>query len=237
MYSSLVLAVIALWPTQDPTWRDIVQPGFKDLSFVGTVLQADSRELKKISSDFAASYRLLNDDVSAKLKEPFMIRMEAHVEDTNVLFVENGTRRLFKVPNISKVENVSSAPGKRQSLLDFGILTPSLFESLFDAKFVRQDRESGDWVFDLTYKEPSFDDTSRQRIWVENQKHYTTKRMWFAQDGHQMATFLYQSPVLQNGVWIPSKVVVKNVDDRVAGITEYKSVRVNTGLSDQPFHF
>ena len=102
---------------------------------------------------------------------------------------------------------------------------------------IRQDRATGELVFDLTYKEPSFDDTSRQRIWVDSQKHYTTKREWFAQDGHAMATFLYQDPMLQNGVWFPSKVVVKNVDDQVAGITQYTSVKVNSGLTTRPFQF
>lgn len=239
MFASFLFAAAISSSAPAYSWHDIVQTNFQDSSFVGKVLSANSKELKKISADFAASYRLLGSDVNAKIKEPFMLRMDAHIEDTEVQFVENGGRRLFKIPrsHLSKVEDVSTAPGKRQTVLDFGLLTPSLFENLFDAKFVRQDRGTGELVFDLTYKEPSYDDTSRQRIWVDSQRHYTTKREWFAQDGHAMATFLYQDPMLQNGVWFPSKVVVKNVDDQVAGITQYLSVKVNSGLTSKPFQF
>jgi outer membrane lipoprotein-sorting protein len=231
----------AIFATSAPayTWRDIVQPGFRDITFVGKAVTASKRELKKISTDFEVSYRLLGSEVHAEIKEPFMLRMESRVEDTEVQYIQNATKRTFRVPrsNISKVENIADAPGKRQTVLDFGILVPSLFETLFDGNYVRTDRETGDLVFDLTYKKPLYDDSSRQRIWVDTQRHFVKKREWFAQDGHQMATFIYEDARLQNGIWFPSRAIVKNVDNAVAGVTEYSKVSVNSGLADRDFKF
>ncbi len=112
-----------------------------------------------------------------------------------------------------------------------------MFEERFDATFVRQDRETGDLVFDLTYKKPKYHDTSRHRVWVDPQKKYITKRVWFAQDGHEMATFIYEDPEEQNGIWFPSQATVKNVDDHVAGVTRYTKMNINVGLSDKLFDF
>lgn len=239
MINSLILASVVLAQAQTFTWHDIVQPGFQDSTFVGKAVTANSKELKKISSDFAISYKFLGQEVHAMLKEPFMLRLDVTIEESKLQCIYNGSRRVFKVPQsrLSKTENLSDSPGKRQTALDFGILTPSLFESLFDATFVRIDRESGDLVFDLTYKHPAFDDTTRHRVWVDSQRKFITKRVWFAQDGHEMATFLYENPQSQGGVWFPTRAVVKNADNVIAGVTEYESMKINSGLSGRPFQF
>jgi len=239
MISAFILATAAISSGPAYTWHDIVQTNFQDSTFVGKAVTANSSELRKISSDFAVSYRFLGSEVHAMVKEPFMLRMEANIEDTRVEYIENGGHRVFKIPQsrLSKTEDVSDSPGKRQTILYFGILTPSLFETLYDGAYVRTDRGTNDLIFDLTFKRPAFDDSSRQRVWVDPQKRYVTKREWFAQDGHEMATFLYEDPQFQNGVWYPTKAVVTNVDARIAGITRYESVKVNSGLSSQPFQF
>lgn len=131
-------------------------------------------------------------------------------------------------------ENLAGGPGKRQTWLDFGLLTRSLLEDLFDAKFVRLDRATQDWVFDLTYSS-DFRDTSRHRIWVDRDKKYITKREWYNQKGKQLATFYYEEPKEIDGIWVPTKVTVKNVDNVVAGVTEYSKIRVNAGLSESLF--
>jgi outer membrane lipoprotein-sorting protein len=219
------------------TWQDIVQPNFKDCTFEAKVISANEKELKKISRDFAASFKFTF--IRAQVKEPFMVRLESKVEGTDIQYIENGGRRMERIPkvNFRRIEDVSHAPGKRQTVLDFGVLTPSLFDSLYDANFVRVDRETNDLVFDLTYKHPEFTDTSRQRVWVDPQKRYITKRVWFAQDGHEMATFIYQDPKEQSSVWFPSEATVKDVDGEVAGVTRYSKMNINVGLSTQPFQF
>jgi outer membrane lipoprotein-sorting protein len=97
------------------------------------------------------------------------------------------------------------------------------------------DRATNDYVFDLTYFQPKWDDTSRHRVWVDPEKRFTTKREWYSQHGRHLATFYYEKAVLQAGVWMPTVVTVRNADNKVAGVMEYTRVKVNGGLNDSLF--
>ena len=211
-----------------------VQTKLKDVSFVVKVGSSNQKELAKINKDFAQSYRFKQTNVFAK--DPFKLRLEAMVEDQSVLFILNGTSRWIKVPSarISTKENLAKSPGKRQTWLDFGILTSGLFSGLYDAKFVRSDRETGAAVFDLTY-EPSLEDTTRQRVFIEPGKKVVSRREWYGQDGKLKAIFTYENPVQKSGVWISSKLTVTNADGKVAGVSSYTDLKVNSGLSDSLF--
>ncbi|HZH97552.1 MAG TPA: outer membrane lipoprotein-sorting protein [Fimbriimonadaceae bacterium] len=237
MMSLLAVAALTLvQPAQKYDVDDIVQKSFRDATFVARIIKGSQKELKKINDDFAYSYRFTF--MKAQVKEPFMVRLESTVEDTNLLYIINGDRKKYSIPRIkiNKTENISLAPGKRQTPMDFGILTPSLFKGDFMvANFQRVDRESGDLVFDITYVKPKLDDTSRHRVWIDKDKKYITKRVWFSQEGRQLATFLYDQPKQDGGVWFPSRCTVKNVEDNVAGVTQYESIKINTGLSDSLF--
>jgi len=62
-----------------------------------------------------------------------------------------------------------------------------------------------------------------------------TKREWYNQSGRQLATFIYDDPKQENGVWLPTRLTVKNTDDIVAGVTRYQSIKVNVGIPDSEF--
>lgn len=226
--------LIASTTSADPQISDVFQKNFKDASFGGTIEQVNQSELVKIKKDFGNNYRVK--DTKVQLKEPHMLRFQAKVQDTDVLYIINGTRRLAKIPRagINSKDNFDRAPGKRQTLLDFGILTASMFEDPFSAKYVRTDRQNGDYVFDLTFK-TSYNDTSRHRVWVDPEKKFTTKREWYGQNGRFLATFLYEEPVSQNGVWFPTKISVKNVEGKLGGVTKYKNVVINAGIPSSTF--
>ena len=229
-----VLLALATGAAGDPTSSDIVQHGLRDLSFTAYNIKGDQSELAKINKDFGESYRFSSVRIWAK--EPFKLRLESRVKDTEIVYVLNGTTRIFSIPRIRKneKEDLSGGPGKRQTWLDFGLLTNSLLHDFFDAKFVRIDRATHDYVFDLTYSS-TYGDPTRHRVWVDPERKYITKREWFNRYGAQVATFLYENPKEVDGVWVPTKVTVKNVDNVVAGITEYGKIKVNTGLSDSLF--
>lgn len=215
-------------------WQDIVQRGFKDASFTAKTVKGVQKELQKINKDFAYSYRF--DYAEAKIKEPHKLRVESVVEDTRLMYIVSGTKKFYNVGGRLKgTEDVSNAPGKRQTTMDFGVLTPSLFQDPFKATFVRVDRESGDLVFDLTYQTPKYDDTSRHRVWVDKDKRFIKKRVWFSQEGNQLATFTYEAPKNKDGVWFPTKCTVVNNDGKVAGVTEYTKMEINAGIADSVF--
>jgi outer membrane lipoprotein-sorting protein len=217
-------------------WHDIVQTNFKDASFTAKAVKGNQKELQKINKEFAYSYRF--DSMDAKIKEPAKLRVETVVEESRVFYIVSGTKKHYNLGGRAKyTEDVSKAPGKRQTALDFGIITPSMFQDPFVAKFLRVDRDSGDLVFDLTYQTPKYDDTSRHRVWVDKAKRYITKRVWFNQEGGQLATFIYENPKNKDGVWFPTRCTVKNNDDKVAGITEYTKMEINAGIADSVFKF
>ncbi|MBL8064436.1 MAG: outer membrane lipoprotein-sorting protein [Chthonomonadaceae bacterium] len=213
------------------------QSNLRDLSFTAKVLSSKAGELGKINQDFAKSYRFKASNVW--LKEPMKLRMESRVEDTDIYFIVNGGIKLLRIPRakINQRDDVSKAPGKRQTPLDFGLLTPSLFNGFLLSKFIRTE-SSGDLrgcpVFDLTYQ-PKLDDSSRYRVWVDPVKKFTRQREWYSQAGFLMATFVYDQPKEVNGVWIPGRATVKNADGKFAGATEYANVKVNTGLAESLF--
>jgi outer membrane lipoprotein-sorting protein len=233
MITLTLTAALALG-VQTPTIDQYTQSKLEDATFKAKVLKSDQSELRKINDDFGQSYRF--ETTTIRFKEPFKFRLEADVEDTKVLYIINGTTQIIRVPRIrvNQKLDLSKDPGRRQTPLDFGILTPSLFNGLFVAKFVRTDRATGDQVFDVNYN-PVFKDNTRHRIWIDPQKKYVTKREWYHRRGRLQATFIYQEPVQEDGVWLPTKLTVRNVDNKVGGVTAYSDMKVNTGLADSLF--
>ena len=234
MIGTTTLAMVVLSAQVSQNIDSYVQKGFDDASLTARVKYANQKELAKINDDFGKSYRVPYTEI--KVKEPFKLRLETNVEDTKVLYILNGPKLLIRIPRvkINSRQDLSKSPGRRQTLLDFGILTPSLFTGLFQAKFVRLDRATNDVVFDVTYP-AALDDTSRHRIWIDPQKKYVTKREWYSQQGRQLATFFYNEPSNIGGVWMPTKMQVKNVDGVLAGETYYTGLKVNQGLADSLF--
>lgn len=232
MTTILALAALAHAPSENIA--AYVQPNFRDAAFTAKVIQKDENQLKKINDDFGQGYRFTSTNV--RIKEPYKLRLDANVEDTKVSYVVNGLYRHFKIPrlHIDHKDNLSTKPGSRQTTMDFGVLTPSLFADFLDAKFVRIDRATGNAVFDLTYK-PVFNDKTRYRVWLDPEKRYVTKREWYHRKGRFEATFLYDAPITQNGATMPTKLTVKNADDAVAGVTRYDDVRLDQGISDEVF--
>lgn len=230
-----ILALAAVAPAfQATTINAYLQPNFHDATFTAKVVSKDEAELQKINDDFGKAYKV--GYVNVRLAEPFKMRLDSNIEDTKVSYVINGDERHFKIPRlgINKREDLSHKPGSRQTVFDYGVLTPSLFESFLDASFVRIDRATGDAVFDITYK-PIYNDKTRYRVWLDPKTHLVAKREWYHRKGRFVATFLYENPVQVNGAWMPTQLTVKNADDKVGGVTRYDDVKINQGIPDNIF--
>lgn len=238
MTSITLIAALAMSPLpQSVSIDDVWQANLRDASFTARIVQASRSELSKINKDFATSFQLLGNTAPVRLKEPFKLRIETKEGDTTFLFIVNGTTRVSRAPkaNISVRQNLDKSPGKRQTILDFGLLAPSLFRELFKAEFVRMDRATGHAVFDLTYF-PNLRDTSRQRIWVDRDRKFIAKREWYAQqDKRLLATFTYLAPIQDGGIWAPTRLEVRNADNKLAGVMAYEQMKLNTGLAESLF--
>lgn len=227
---------VAPAPELQPSIRSYAQSAFKDAAFSQVKTMANQRELRKINKDFAQSYRFK--DVTVYMKEPFKLRMESKVDGRAIYFILNGPRRMVKIPSagLNTKENLAKAPGKRQTAFDFGIITPAMFNTLFDAKYIRKDSRTGNHVYDLTYKK-GLDDTSRFRVWVDpNKKHLTRQEKYSQNGGHLVFIAEYSSSKQVNGVWFPTVMTVKNSENKVAGKAQVKNLRVNIGLKETLFN-
>lgn len=234
MITALLLTTLL---PQNVAISDVWATNFRDASFTARIVSANKSELGKINRDFSISFQLLGNTAPVRLKEPFKMRLETKEGDTTFLFIVNGTTRISRAPkaNISVRQKLEKTPGKRQTILDFGLIAPSLFKDLFVAEFVRIDRATSCAVFDLTYF-PNLKDTSRQRVWIDRDKKFVVKREWYAQkDKRLLATFFYSAPVNENGAWAPTKLEVRNADNKVAGVMAYEQMHINTGLNDSLF--
>ncbi len=231
---SLLLIAAAALTVQDPRIEDVLPSTFKSATFTAVVGSAKQAELQKINKDFAQSYRFKRMDVM--MKEPFMLHLASKVDDSEIVMVINGVKKAYKIPRagISKTEDNSKSPGKRQTALDFGVLTPGLFDGYLASKYVRTDRRTGEYVFDLTYS-PSFTDESRHRVWIDPKTKFLTKREWYSQKGFLRATFTYSDPVMMGGVAFPTKATVANADNILAGTMNYVDIKMNPSLADSLF--
>lgn len=232
----LIAATLPLLVSQTHSIAEVLPTGFRSATFVTRKLSANQKELGKINKDFGMSYRF--DSMSVSLKEPNKLRLEAKVGDTTFLFIVNGSKKLAKAPRakISVKDDVAGEPGKRQTAFDFGVLTPALMKDYLDAKFVRVDRQNGDYVYDLTYKASTKDET-RHRVWIDPKMKVITKREWYSQMGDKrlMATMVYSDFVTASGVYFPGKYSVFNADGKLAGSLSYDNVHINPELDEALF--
>lgn len=215
--------------------NDYVQNRLHDLRATVKQQTANQRELEKINRDFANSYRIKQ--MTARYKEPSKMRLESKVGVVNVVYIINGNRKHVSAGPIKTTDDISNAPGKRQSLMDFGILTPG-FMKLVNAKFLRYDHEGGVRypVFELTWA--NSDDTSKHIVWMDGKTRTVVKRQWYNQEGKLMAIFYYKNPVeAAPGIWIPTRVEVYNAEGKLGGVTTYVDLHVNEGLPDSLFQF
>lgn len=215
--------------------NDYVQNRLHDLRATVKQQTANQRELEKINRDFANSYRIKQ--MTARYKEPSKMRLESKVGVVNVVYIINGNHKHVSAGPIKTTDDISNAPGKRQSLMDFGILTPG-FMKLVNAKFLRYDHEGGVRypVFELTWA--NSDDTSKHIVWMDGKTRTVVKRQWYNQEGKLMAIFYYKNPVeAAPGIWIPTRVEVYNAEGKLGGVTTYVDLHVNEGLPDSLFQF
>jgi hypothetical protein len=233
--------VVSLWfcanwaMAQSQDIDDYVQTRLQVLRATIRQQTANQRELEKINKDFANSYRIKQ--MTARYKEPTKMRLESKVGVVNVVYIINGNRKHVSAGPIKNTDDISNAPGKRQTLMDFGILT-SGFMKLVHARFLRYDMVGGvrSPVFELTWA--NSDDTSKHHVWMDGKTRTIVKRQWYNQQGKLMATFYYKNPVeAAPGVWVPTRVEVYNAEGKLGGVTTYVDLYVNEDLPDSLFQF
>ncbi|MHB0913381.1 MAG: outer membrane lipoprotein-sorting protein [Armatimonadota bacterium] len=233
--SLLMLAVIAL-PAGSADVRAKVRDatdGFKDIRLTCKVLQANQKELKKIGKDFPKSYEFKSSKVL--FKAPDKMKMEGKLGVVKVRMVINGDQKAIVVPAVhySDKENIAGEPHKRQTELDIGIVTESLWK---DYRVIDTDEEKGSDgpIYRITYVRTNATD-KKQVAWIDARTLKLLKVDKYESDGKLESRYLYMKHQKVGCIWVPTRIEVYNCDNKLAGVTAYEDIKVNTGIPDSEF--
>ena len=207
-----------------------------DFTATVTVIKADQRELAKISRDAGLLYRFHS--VTMRYKEPNQVRIEGAAEGTKFLYIVSGTIQYVAVPRmgIKTRRDNGNAPGKRKSLLDVGLVS-SYYLTYANAEYLRMADVEGTpcAVFKLSYKDQSLD-TAHQIVYIDPKTKVIRRREAYSQAGKIQAIYHYDDvKLVAPGIWFPTQITAENTDLKVAGISAYTNIKVNSGIPETEF--
>jgi hypothetical protein len=230
----LALAVAGAVPARAvPDIHKYTTDSLKSLQCDSVVTYDNQDELKKIGGDFANAYRLHR--MTLSYAQPGKLHLETVVLGAHIAYTINGNTRYTSVPtlHIHRVEDVTGAPRKKQTLLDSGLVPPDLLNE-WQITFVRKD--AGLLVFQIKAKLLS--ERAVDTFWLDPATKTIVKRYNFNQDGKLIKWIAYKDPVqAAPGIYIPSRVEVYNAQNKLAAVTAYRNIRVNMPIDDAIFNF
>jgi len=206
-----------------------VSASLKTLQLSSEIVTENQDELRTIDGDIALAYRLHRGSMA--YEQPGKLRIDASIPHLATgYYIINGNQKLTVAPFVHKVQDTTGAPGKRQTLLDFGLVPPELLAD-YTAKFLR--RDNGLILFQIQPKQAG--ETQKDLVWIDPKTHITTQRYNYNRDGKLVKWFLYKNPRLVGGVFVPTRVELYNPQNKLAGATVYENIRVNLPLSESLF--
>jgi hypothetical protein len=215
---------------------DFAQPGLRDFTASGVVVQKNDAVLNKIGRNFSQGYRVRESLI--RYKEPLKLRVDAKAGFLSVRYVINGTQKATQIPvlHVNKVKNIAGRPGEAQGMLDSGIITPAFLANSIASRFAGRREWEGHTVpvFEFWY---TADKLSRHHLlWMDPDKRFVVRHDVDDRFGHPWVRYLWKQPIQVAGIWVPTRLEVYSADGRLAAVTRYTSVKVNTGLSESLFH-
>jgi len=204
----------------------------RDIALKSVVVERDMAALKKISNEFAQSYRFASSQLY--MKEPDKFRVDSKAGLVGVKYVINGNAKVLKAGVINKRWDITNEPGQRQGGLTIGVLTPS-FVHLVNATAKGEQTVSGRkaLVFDTHFKGKG--KASWYRLFVDPEKHYILRFEQYKPDNSLKDTIVFSEPTRVNGIWVPTRTKVFNAQGQQGAVTRMENIRVNAGLSDSLF--
>ena len=228
--AALALAPAAPALSAVPSINSLTSANIKTLQASSEIVTENQDQLKTISGDIALAYRLHRGSVV--YEQPGKLRIDASIPHfVSGYYIVNGNQKLTVAPFVHKVQDTTGAPGKRQTLMDFGFIPPELLND-YNATFLR--RESGLDVFQIQPKQAG--ETEKDIVWIDPKTHITTQRYNYGRDGKLTKILRYVNPVqAAPGIYVPTRVELYNPQHKLAGATVYQNIRVNQPVSESLF--
>jgi hypothetical protein len=215
--------------------QSYAQPALHDFTATAEIVQKNDDELRKIDTNFAQGYRFHQSTI--QYKEPLKLRVDSKAGLFSVRYVINGKRKATQVPGlgINKVKDITGRPGEEQGMLDSGIMTPGFLADSVASRFIGKEKMDGQTVpnFEFWYTDEKH--SRHHTVWIDPVKRFILRHDVYNRSGTLKMRYLLKQPVEVAGVWVPTRVEVYNASGRLAAVTRYTSVKVNTGLSESLF--
>lgn len=229
---AIVLAAMAATASaQSVTLTDYASP-VRDIKADSKVVSRNMDALKKISGEFAQSYRFATS--TFYYKEPNKMRLDSKAGVVSVRYVINGNAKTVKAGAINKRTDITNDPGKRQTALTVGLVTPAWI-NLLNATYKGDRTINGvkTAVFEARHKqEPK---GSYRILYMDPAKKYVVRAEGFYGNGKPKMTTDFLDPKQFNGVWVPTRTKVYNPQGELGAVTDLLNIRVNSGLADSLF--
>ncbi len=218
---------------KEPKLAEYTSSPIQTLTMDTQVVQEIRAELSRIEGDFKEAYRFHR--VSIAYMQPDKLQFQSVVAGAHITYTINGPNKYTSIPtfHVHKTEDTTGSPGKKQSLLDVGLVPPELLRD-YNGKFLR--KEGSLLVFQISPKirsERFFD-----IVWIDPTTRITSKREHHNQDGKLIAWYQYKNPLkVMANVYMPTRVEVFNPLNHLAAVTAYKNIKVNGPVDSSIFDF
>ncbi len=207
--------------------------GFKDMSATVIVREKNKDVLTSVDEGYARLYDFQSAQI--QLKAPDKIRIESKLGMVKVEYIISDGKKIFRAPKIkmNKVDDYSNTPAKLQKPLDFGLVTPQLWEGrrveIIDDAEAKANNEIKLKLMWLTGDMINY-------AWIDAE-HYWLKRFEKRDAKDNLISRVeYSNPKnLGNVIWLPTKVELYAPDGEKAGATEFTDIKINSGLADTVF--
>lgn len=237
LFISLLMTFSFVSMSQGVDLRSIIAQatrGFRDITLTCRVTYANQAELRKIGKDFGKSYEFKTTTVY--FKAPDKMKIEGKLGMVGAKIVMNGNRKATVIPalRISKKEDVSDEPHKRQTDLDLGIVTDSLWRD-YRVLSVSSEKVVSKQIYRVVFVRENARE-KRHVAWIDGEYLKLLKLEKYESDGGLKARYLYSNHTLVGGVvWVPRRVDVYSPDGKLAGTSVYENISVNTNIPDSEF--
>ena len=206
--------------------------GFRSLSATLVATHTNKAELQRIGKDFARSYEFK--EARVLFKNPDKLKMTGKVGMVRIEYIMNGDTRIIRVPSlrVSKKDSFADDPQKRQTPLDVGVLSDAIWQE-YDVEYEGEKTINGVKQYVLFLKRKN--SLRTQRLWIEASEMRLLKREKYDNKGQIKVRFEYTGSRQVDGIWVPGKIEAYSNAGKLAGVTEYRNVKVNGPIDDGEF--
>ncbi|HLV79466.1 MAG TPA: outer membrane lipoprotein-sorting protein [Chthonomonadaceae bacterium] len=217
-------------------FSSLVRP-VTDLQASLLVTEPDGNPAGVVGKDLADLYG--DHTVTLSYKDPNKLRISADSpRNGEQVLIVNEEDQSYQTPERKSkhTQDLSNAPDRRLSLLDFcGLLTPGMFDFM-RARFVRQDTLDGGpaVVYDLTFW--GYEEGAFRRLWIDPKTRTVLRNELHDRNGKIRSITLYDQPEeVASGIMLPMRVHVENAASVEVATLRLSKVKVNRGVSDSLF--